>query len=48
MRQDRLAGRPLEYDALTGAVVRAARRHGIDAPVNRLILALISAMDPTA
>lgn len=43
MLQDRIAGRPLEYDALTGAVVRAAERHGIDVPVNRLILALTAA-----
>ncbi|WP_433170457.1 2-dehydropantoate 2-reductase [Actinoallomurus sp. CA-150999] len=46
MRQDRLAGRPLEYDALTGAVVRAAERHGIDVPVNRLVLALVAAIRP--
>lgn len=46
MRQDRLAGRPLEYDALTGAVVRAAERHGIDVPVNQLFLALIAAIRP--
>lgn len=46
MRQDRLAGRPLEYDALTGAVVRAADRHGIEVPVNRLILALVAAIRP--
>ncbi|MCI1642222.1 MAG: 2-dehydropantoate 2-reductase [Actinomyces sp.] len=46
MRQDRLAGRPLEYDALTGAVVRAAGRHGLDVPVNRMILALIAAIRP--
>ncbi|WP_306371009.1 2-dehydropantoate 2-reductase [Nocardiopsis sp. CC223A] len=46
MLQDRIAGRPLEYDALTGAVVRAAERHGIDVPVNRLILALTSAIHP--
>lgn len=45
MRQDRLAGRPLEYDALTGAVVRAADRHGIDVPANRLVLALLAAIE---
>lgn len=47
MLQDRLAGRPLEFDALTGAVVRAAERHGVDVPVNRLILALVAAIRPT-
>ena len=46
MREDRLAGRPLEYDALTGAVVRAAERHGIDVPVNRSVLALLAAIEP--
>ncbi|WP_329223260.1 2-dehydropantoate 2-reductase [Streptomyces sp. NBC_01485] len=47
MREDRLAGRPLEHDALTGAVVRAAERHGIDVPTNRFVLALLSAIEPT-
>lgn len=46
MREDRLAGRPLEYDALTGAVARAAERHGIDVPANRFVLALLSAIEP--
>ncbi|MFI0454500.1 2-dehydropantoate 2-reductase [Actinomadura sp. 6N118] len=46
MREDRLAGRSLEYDALTGAVVRAAERHAIDAPVNRSVLALLAAIKP--
>ncbi|MEV1070048.1 2-dehydropantoate 2-reductase [Streptomyces sp. NPDC050263] len=47
MREDRLAGRPLEHDALTGAVVRAAERHGIDVPTNRFVLALLSTIEPT-
>jgi 2-dehydropantoate 2-reductase len=46
MREDRLAGRPLEYDALTGAVVRAAEHHGVDVPVNRFVLALLAAIEP--
>lgn len=46
MLQDLLAGRPLEYDALTGAVVRAADRHGIEVPVNRMFLALLAAIRP--
>ncbi|MDO0934966.1 2-dehydropantoate 2-reductase [Streptomyces sp. DG2A-72] len=46
MREDRLAGRPLEHDALTGAVARAAERHGIDVPANRFVLALLSAIEP--
>jgi 2-dehydropantoate 2-reductase len=45
MREDRLAGRTLESDALTGAVVRAAERHGIDVPANRFVLALLNAME---
>lgn len=44
MREDRLAGRPLEYDALTGAVLRAGERHGIDVPVNRRMYALLAAI----
>lgn len=39
------AGRPLEHDLLTGAVVRAAERHGIDVPLNRAILALLQGLD---
>ena len=46
MREDRLAGRPLESDALTGAVVRAAERHGVEVPANRFVLALLSAIKP--
>jgi 2-dehydropantoate 2-reductase len=45
MLYDRLAGRPLEHDALTGAVVRAAERHGFDVPLNRAILALCEGLD---
>lgn len=44
MREDRLAGRPLEHDALTGAVLRAADRHGIAVPLNRMIHALLGAI----
>ncbi len=43
MLYDRLADRPLEYEALSGAVVRAAERHGIAVPLNRALLALLSA-----
>ncbi|WDS35054.1 2-dehydropantoate 2-reductase [Pseudoxanthomonas sp.] len=46
MREDRLAGRPMEYDALTGAVLRAADRHGMDVPANRLIHSLLVAVQP--
>ena len=44
MLYDRLAGQPLEHEYITGAVVRTADRHGVDAPVNRAILALLRAL----
>jgi 2-dehydropantoate 2-reductase len=37
---DRLAGRPLEIEALTGAVVAAGERHHIPTPLNRVLLTL--------
>ncbi|MBV9456386.1 MAG: 2-dehydropantoate 2-reductase [Bradyrhizobium sp.] len=40
---DRMAGRPLEIDALTGAVVAAGERHGIATPLNRMLLTLARA-----
>ncbi len=46
MREDVMAGRPIEHDALTGAVVRVAERHGVDVPVNTMILALLGALRP--
>ena len=45
MLYDRLAGRPLEHEHITGAVVRAAERHGVEAPLNRLLLTLLRAVD---
>lgn len=44
MLYDRLAARPLEYAALTGALVAAADRHGIPVPVHRTLLALLTAV----
>lgn len=46
MLYDRLAARPLEYEALNGAVVRYAEEHGIDVPMNRAITALLAALRP--
>ena len=43
MLYDRLAGRPLEHDALYGAVIRAGERHGIPTPTHRTLSALLSA-----
>jgi 2-dehydropantoate 2-reductase len=37
---DNMAGRPLEIEALTGAVVAAGERHGIATPLNRALLTL--------
>jgi 2-dehydropantoate 2-reductase len=41
---DRLAGRPIEAEALTGAIVAAGERHGIAVPLNRALLALLRAI----
>jgi 2-dehydropantoate 2-reductase len=41
---DRLAGRHLEIEALTGAVVAAGARHGVPTPLNRAFLALLRAV----
>ena len=45
---DRLAGRPLEIEALTGAVVATAARHGLRTPLNRAFLALLRAVSDAA
>lgn len=44
MFYDRIAGRPLEHRHVTGALIEAADRHGIDAPVNRTLYALLGAV----
>jgi 2-dehydropantoate 2-reductase len=44
MYQDAMSGRPLETEALTGAVVRAGDRHGIPIPLNRMMLTLLNAV----
>lgn len=43
MLQDADAGRPTEHDAIHGAVLRAARRHGIETPVADVVHALLAA-----
>jgi 2-dehydropantoate 2-reductase len=46
---DRLAGRRLEVEALTGAIVAAGERHGVPTPLNRALLTLLRAInDATA
>jgi 2-dehydropantoate 2-reductase len=42
---DRIAGREFEVDALTGAIVAAGERHGIATPLNRMLLALLRAIN---
>lgn len=42
---DRLAGRPLEVEALTGAIVAAGERHGIATPLNGALLTLLRAIN---
>jgi 2-dehydropantoate 2-reductase len=42
---DRVAGRPLEVEALTGAIVAAGARHGIATPLNKALLTLLRAIN---
>jgi 2-dehydropantoate 2-reductase len=42
---DRLAGRRLEVEALTGAIVAAGDRHGMAMPLNRALLILLRAIN---
>jgi 2-dehydropantoate 2-reductase len=42
---DRLAGRPLEAGALSGATIEGGKRHGIATPLNRALLALLRAIN---
>ena len=43
LHADRVAGRPLELDARNGVIVRLAAKHGIAAPINAMVVALIEA-----
>ena len=45
---DRLAGRHLEVEALTGAIVAAGERHGIATPLNTALLTLLRAVNDAA
>ncbi len=42
---DRLAGRQLEVEALTGAIVAAGQRHGVATPLNKALLTLLRAIN---
>jgi 2-dehydropantoate 2-reductase len=44
-QQDLERGKPLEYEALAGAVVRAAHRHGVAVPIMETIYALLRLVD---
>jgi 2-dehydropantoate 2-reductase len=44
MVADRRAGRPMEIDARNGVIVRLGKKHGIDAPMNALMVALLEAV----
>jgi 2-dehydropantoate 2-reductase len=43
MVADRRAGRPMEIDTRNGVIVRLGRKHGIAAPTNALMVALLEA-----
>ncbi len=43
MQKDREAGRPTEVDAIGGAILRAAARHGLDTPVTHALVDGITA-----
>ncbi len=45
MWQDIACGRSTEVDAINGEVVRQAKNHGIDAPINRALTALLHAVE---
>ena len=45
---DRLAGRELEVEALTGVIVAKAARHGIATPLNGALLTLLRAINDAA
>jgi 2-dehydropantoate 2-reductase len=45
---DRLAGRSLEIEPLTGAIVAAGERLGIATPLNRALLTLLRAVSDAA
>lgn len=48
MWQDRQAGRTLEHNAISGAIVRIAEAQGFDAPCSRSVTALLAAVSDPA
>ena len=47
MLQDIEAGRETEIDFLNGAIVEFGRRHGVDAPLNEALTALVKGLERT-
>jgi 2-dehydropantoate 2-reductase len=47
MVADRRAGRPMEIDARNGVIVRLGERHGIETPMNALMVALLESVQAT-
>ncbi len=45
---DRLAGRPLEIEALNGAIVTRGERHGVATPINAALVTLLRAISDAA
>jgi 2-dehydropantoate 2-reductase len=45
---DRLAGRPMEWDARNGVIVRLGRVHGVETPANAMASTLLSAVSWSA
>jgi 2-dehydropantoate 2-reductase len=45
--QDLEKGKPLEYEAISGAVVRAARRHNMRVPATEAVYALLKLLEST-
>ena len=48
LQRDLLEDRPSELDAWTGAVVRLAGESGVDVPLHRLLLEVLTARHPRA
>lgn len=46
MYADRMAGRPMEWDARNGVIVRKGARHAIQTPVSAALVPLLAALDP--
>jgi 2-dehydropantoate 2-reductase len=48
MFYDRRDGKPLEWDARNGVIVRLGEKHGIATPVSSVLVPLLRALDPPA